>query len=100
MRQQLVYKAIHSQHTKILLADPFYPSTQLCSTCCRKPSTKIALGTAEWVCEYCQTRHHRDLNAAANLERLAHHTRETLPPEQYAAASVILVPGGVYLEIS
>jgi len=100
MRQQLVYKAIHSQHTKILLADPFYPSTQLCSTCRRKPSAKIALGTAEWVCEYCQTRHHRDLNAAVNLEHLAHHTRETLPPEQYAAASVILVPGGVYLEIS
>lgn len=71
MRRQLVYKAIASQHCTLVLADPYYPSTQLCSTCHHTPSVKIKLGVTKWVCEYCGAVHERDNNASLNLELLA-----------------------------
>lgn len=72
MREQLKYKAIASQHCLLVLADPYYPSTQLCSECGQKPLDKIKLGVVQWTCSYCNTTHGRDLNAAKNLEILAH----------------------------
>lgn len=70
MREYLTYKAIASQHCVIILADPYYPSTQLCSTCGWKPSNRIKLGVTSWKCEHCGDIHSRDLNAAVNLELL------------------------------
>ena len=71
MREQLKYKAVASQHCFLILADPKYPSTQLCSCCGRKPTTKIELGVTRWQCEHCGSIHERDPNAAMNLEILA-----------------------------
>lgn len=71
MREQLIYKVVASQHCKLILADPYYPSTQLCSVCGIKPDTKIKLGTLSWQCSNCHTVHQRDANASMNLEILA-----------------------------
>jgi putative transposase len=71
MRDQLKYKCIASQHCKLFLADPYYPSTQLCSVCCTKPKEKLKLGTRKWACTNCGSIHQRDHNAAKNLENLA-----------------------------
>ena len=70
MREYLTYKAIASQHCVIILADPYYPSTQLCSTCGWHPGNRIKLGVTSWKCEHCGDVHSRDLNAAVNLELL------------------------------
>ena len=72
-RDMLLYKAYLSQHCKIVLADPYFPSTQICSCCGQKPSAKIKLGVKAWKCDSCGAEHHRDHNAAKNLERLARH---------------------------
>lgn len=72
MRQMLMYKAIHSGGgCRIFLADPYYPSTQLCSSCGVKPQLKIKLGVTKWICGHCGAHHHRDHNAAKNLAQLA-----------------------------
>ena len=70
MRTQLMYKAHASQHCTIVLADPYFPSTQLCSTCGSRPTVKLSLSTRVWTCEYCGDTHQRDSNAAINLEHL------------------------------
>ena len=72
-KEMLMYKA--NPGCKLYLADPFYPSTQLCSCCGKIPEVKIALGVKKWTCLYCGTLHHRDDNAAKNLLSLAvkHH---------------------------
>jgi putative transposase len=71
MRKQLTYKAIASQHCKLIIADPYYPSTQLCHVCGRKSDIRIKLGVTKWQCSYCSTIHGRDDNASKNLEQLA-----------------------------
>jgi putative transposase len=55
----------------LFLADPYYPSTQLCNVCYTKPKEKLKLGTRKWTCVGCKTTHQRDVNAAKNLENLA-----------------------------
>lgn len=71
MREQLKYKAVASQHCVLVLADPFFPSTNLCSHCGRRPKQKLKLNERKWVCEFCGKPHQRDHNAALNLEILA-----------------------------
>ena len=70
-KQMLAYKANYSQHCYLFLADRFYPSTQLCSNCGKKPDEKLTLGKRKWACLSCNTEHLRDINAAKNLEKLA-----------------------------
>lgn len=70
-RQYLQYKCHASQHCYLFLADPYYPSTQLCSVCGSKPVEKVKLGVKSWICSKCGSQHHRDHNAAINLEILA-----------------------------
>lgn len=67
-RDQLVYKIKETEHGKLVLADPFLPSTQTCSTCLTRPTVKIKLGVTKWTCSRCNSTHQRDLNAAKNLE--------------------------------
>lgn len=70
-RRYLEYKAIESLWCRVLVADRFYPSTQLCSYCGIKPLVKIKLGVSKWTCVSCGTIHGRDDNASINLSHLA-----------------------------
>jgi putative transposase len=69
-RQMLTYKVIESNWCTLLIADRFYPSTQLCSNCGVRPLVKIKLGVTHWTCHSCKTEHGRDTNAAKNLVKL------------------------------
>ncbi len=70
-RRFLEHKVVESQWCRLIIADRFYPSTQLCSHCGCKPLVKIKLGVSEWTCLSCKTTHGRDTNASYNLEKLA-----------------------------
>ena len=69
-RQYLVYKVMESISSYLIIADRWYPSTQLCSYCGVKSPTRINLSMRQWQCGQCGTTHHRDANAASNLEAL------------------------------
>ncbi len=79
--RQLRYKAVASQHCTLVIADPFYPSTQLCSCCGKKPVQRLKLYERRWTCLYCGSTHQRDINAAENLKQLAirEHVRKNDP---------------------
>jgi len=79
--RQLRYKAVASQHCTLVIADPFYPSTQLCSCCGKKPVQRLKLYERRWTCLYCGSTHQRDINAAENLKQLAirEHIRKSDP---------------------
>ena len=64
VRRQLSYKAI-----VCIVADKWYPSTQLCSNCGGRK--KLTLDTRVYSCPYCGTKIARDLNAAINLAKYA-----------------------------
>ncbi len=65
IRRQLGYKQAW-YGCRLVEADRFYPSSQICSACGRQ----TAIGWAEeWDCPGCGARHHRDDNAAVNLAR-------------------------------
>jgi putative transposase len=52
--------------TRLVEADRYYPSSQLCSAC----GHQAAIGwVEEWDCPGCRAHHHRDDNAAVNLAR-------------------------------
>lgn len=70
-RKFLEYKAIDSQHCRLVIADAYYPSTQLCSACGIKPTEKLKLHVRQWTCSSCNTTHGRDHNAGLNLKQLA-----------------------------
>ena len=58
---------------KLMQADRFYPSTQLCSSCGKKRTVRLTLSDRTFVCENeaCGLVLDRDLNAALNLKMLA-----------------------------
>jgi putative transposase len=65
-RSMLTYKAERYGRT-IAVVDRWYPSSKTCSTCGRLLAS-LSLGTRQWTCPGCGTRHDRDLNAAKNLQ--------------------------------
>jgi putative transposase len=65
-RRQMTYKARWYGNV-LYLADPFYPSTQLCSRCHRLPSVYVDLSIRTYHCEHCGLVLDRDLNAARNV---------------------------------
>jgi len=65
-RRQLDYKTKWYGST-LTVAPRNFPSTQLCSTCGGRNSSKLTLADRSWTCESCGTSHDRDLNAAKNL---------------------------------
>ena len=71
-RQQLMYKVINSQHTNLVIADRWEPSTQRCSCCGVKSPDKVKLGVKAWTCLICGAKHDRDFNASKNLENIAY----------------------------
>jgi putative transposase len=54
----------------VVIADRWFPSSKLCSTCCAK-NEFLALAERTWTCVSCDTSHDRDVNAARNLARYA-----------------------------
>jgi len=68
-RRQLQYKAAMAGST-IVVADRWFPSSKLCSTCCAK-NEFLTLTERTWTCVSCDTSHDRDVNAARNLARYA-----------------------------
>jgi putative transposase len=68
-RRQLQYKAAMAGST-IVVADRWFPSSKLCSTCYAK-NEFLALAERSWTCISCGTSHDRDVNAARNLARYA-----------------------------
>ena len=65
VRTRLAYKQAWYGF-RLVEADRFYPSSQICSKC----DLQTAIGWAqEWDCPGCGTHHHRDDNAAVNLAR-------------------------------
>lgn len=69
LRRQIEYKA-EETGTKIIVADRFYPSSKLCSSCGTKTKS-LKLSQRSWKCEVCGVKHDRDTNAAINLAKLA-----------------------------
>ena len=72
MRTMFEYKVKWSNTSTLIVADRWYPSTQLCSCCGKRPEQKLLLKVREWTCAFCNTRHHRDFNASMNLERISY----------------------------
>ena len=68
-RRQMTYKSVWYGN-RLYLADPFFPSTQLCSQCHRLPSVYLDLRIRTYHCEHCGLTIDRDLNAALNLKWL------------------------------
>lgn len=64
VRRQLSYKAI-----VCIIADKWYPSTQLCSNCGGRK--KLTLTARVYSCPHCGLQIDRDLNAAINLAKYA-----------------------------
>ncbi len=67
--QQLEYKADWAGRDVVQI-DRWYPSSKRCSTPdCGYIMEKLPLHLREWDCPKCATHHHRDLNAAINIDR-------------------------------
>jgi putative transposase len=88
-RRQLQYKA-QRYGTIVLLADRWYPSSKLCSSCGRRYG-ELGLGERSWNCMHCGARHDRDVNAAINLQRLA--TGALAAQSALPVASLVATPG-------
>lgn len=65
-RQQLAYKSSR-YGSKLIIADRFYPSSQLCSNCGHRQ--KMPLNQRTFECQNCGLAIDRDLNASVNLEK-------------------------------
>lgn len=83
-RQMLEYKCHHSQRTLLIKADPYFPSTHLCSACGLKKAAKLELREREWTCQGCGLIHNRDVNSAENLKKMAQVHLDMRVPEDTA----------------
>lgn len=64
-RSMLDYKAQQAGR-RFVVVDRWYPSSKTCSSCGHLLSS-LSLGTRQWTCPDCGTRHDRDINAAKNI---------------------------------
>ena len=69
IRRQIEYKAVR-YGTKVVVADRWFPSSKLCSSCGHHYAALTAC-ERNWTCAACGEQHDRDHNAAKNLHRLA-----------------------------
>ena len=72
VNELLKYKAAYND-IKLVTADRFYASSQLCSTCGYKNKAVKNLSVRRWTCPQCGAVHDRDHNAAKNLLSLVSH---------------------------
>jgi transposase len=82
IRRLLNYKS-NWYGAKLLVADPFYPSTKTCSAC-GFVRTKLPLAERTFRCLICGLVIDRDLNAARNLARLVEHVAGSGPETRNA----------------
>jgi putative transposase len=68
-RRQIEYKSLWHGRT-VVVANRFYPSSKICNVCEAK-TKHMPLHVREWTCSHCGTKHHRDVNAAINLQKYA-----------------------------
>jgi len=99
-RRQLEYKAA-MRGGRIAVADRWYPSSKLCSVC-RSYTEKLTLGTRQWTCSSCGSKHNRDVNAAINLKNLAVSSTVSACGEEGAGSDLMTVvkPASMKQEIS
>ena len=64
-RSMLEYKAARYGRSVVVI-DRWYPSSRICSACGYLLAV-LSLGTRDWTCPDCGTRHDRDVNAAKNI---------------------------------
>ena len=64
-RRQIAYKS-GWYGTHLIVADRWFPSSQLCHVCGHRQKTGSAVA---WTCHECASIHDRDINAAINLAR-------------------------------
>lgn len=62
------WKALHSERCTVVVADTFFPSTQICHVCHHEADDKLGLKDRLWTCAHCGTTHNRDHNASQNLK--------------------------------
>ena len=67
LRVYLMYKA-EETGIEVVIADKYFPSSQLCNCCGYKNNQVKDLNIRTWICPKCGTNHNRDLNAALNLK--------------------------------
>lgn len=72
VKELLKYKAAYND-SKLVTADRFYASSQLCSTCGYQNKAVKNLSVRRWTCPQCGAVHDRDHNAAKNLLSLVGH---------------------------
>ncbi|GAB4587220.1 RNA-guided endonuclease InsQ/TnpB family protein [Nocardia sp. IFM 10818] len=68
-RRQLEYKTGLTGR-QLVVADRWFASSKICSACRAKTKQRMTLSVREWICESCGATHHRDVNAAMNLDQL------------------------------
>jgi putative transposase len=69
--KESLFSYCEKHEVEVLLANRYYPSTQLCNSCGNRNDLKVKWGVDEWTCQHCGTIHDRDENAAMNLYDLA-----------------------------
>ena len=79
--EMLKYKAKQSQNCTLVVMDPFYPSSRLCS-CCGYKNKHLRLKDRQWTCPDCGTNHDRDINAARNIQACAYSNNFGWLPEE------------------
>lgn len=67
LRVYLTYK-VEENGIDVVIADKYFPSSQLCSCCGYKNKQVKDLNIRTWTCPKCSVNHNRDLNAALNLK--------------------------------
>jgi putative transposase len=99
IRRQLQYKAtMRGGH--IMVADRFFPSTQICSECgCLSgPKGREQLNVEQWICSDCGAEHDRDINAAINLEKLGRATAESTRGDMKPLLTGTSLPASIVAE--
>jgi putative transposase len=72
----IAYKAKESQHCRVILMHPFFPSSHICAVTGKKLDRKLELRERTWDCLHCGQTHDRDVNAAQVIATEALHQVE------------------------